>query len=97
MNPVSDNTDSVARNGERTSEVEIPIIIFPALAIGLVVIGFGVRFLMKDAGTRGAQTVDHTEAVTISSTKATLGRLTIDVQMGPPSLKRMISSHSCQR
>ena len=67
MNPVSDNTDSVARNGERTSEVKIPIIIFPALAIGLVVIGFGVRFFMKDAGTRGAQTVDHTEAVTISN------------------------------
>ena len=66
VNPVSDNTDSVARNGERTSEVEIPIIIFPALAIGLVVIGFGVRFLMKDAGTHGAQTVEHTEAVTIS-------------------------------
>ena len=67
VNPVSDNTDSVARNGERTSEVKIPIIIFPALAIGLVVIGFGVRFFMKDAGTRGAQTVDHTEAVTISN------------------------------
>ena len=69
VNPVSDNTDGVARNGERTSEVEIPIIIFPALAIGLVVIGFGVRFLTKDASTRGAQTVDHTEAVTISIRK----------------------------
>jgi hypothetical protein len=42
MNPVSDLTDSEAPNGER-----IPIIIFLALAFALVVIGFGVREIMR--------------------------------------------------
>jgi hypothetical protein len=66
MNPVSDTTDSAVRNDERTSKFEIPIIIFPALAIGLVVVGFGARLIMKDSAARRAQTVNHTEAVTIS-------------------------------
>lgn len=66
VDPVSDTADSVARNGERTSTFEIPIIIFPALAIGLVVIGFGARIVIKDSTARRAQTVDHTEAATIS-------------------------------
>ena len=65
MFPVSDTTDSVSRNGERTSAFEIPIAIFPAFAFGLVVIGFAVRFLTKDAATRPAQEVDQTTAVTI--------------------------------
>jgi hypothetical protein len=64
--PASDTTDSAARIGERTSEFEIPILVFPALAIGLVVIGFGARLVIKDAGTRRTQTVDRTEAGTIS-------------------------------
>ena len=64
--PVSDTTDSVSRNGERTSAFEIPIAIFPAFAFGLVVIGFGVRFLMnRNAAARRAQDVDHTGAVMI--------------------------------
>jgi hypothetical protein len=63
--PVSDTTDSVSRNGERNSTFEIPIAIFPAFAFGLVVIGFAVRFLTKDAATRPAQEVDQTTAVTI--------------------------------
>ena len=62
--PVTDTTDSVSRNGERTSTFEIPIAIFPAFAFGLVVIGFAVRFLMKDAAPRPAQEVDQTAAVT---------------------------------
>ena len=62
--PVSDTTDSVSRNGQRTSTFEIPIAIFPAFAFGLVVIGFAVRFLMKDAAPRPAQEVDQTAAVT---------------------------------
>ena len=66
MNPVSDTTDSAVRNDERTGKFEIPIIIFPALAIGLVVVGFGARLVIKDSAARRAQTVDHTEAVTIS-------------------------------
>jgi hypothetical protein len=61
--PVSDTTDSVSRNGERTSTFEIPIAIFPAFAFGLVVIGFAVRFLTKDAAPRPAQEVDQTAAV----------------------------------
>ena len=64
VDPVSGTTDSAARNGERTSKVEIPIAIFPALALGLVVIGLGVRFLMKNAATGRAQEVDNAEAVT---------------------------------
>jgi hypothetical protein len=52
MNPVSDITDSVAGNGERTSKFEIPIIIFPGLAFGLVVIGFGIREIMRDSESR---------------------------------------------
>jgi hypothetical protein len=66
MNPVSDTADSVVGNGEQASKFEIPIVVFPALAIGLVVIGFGVRFIMKDSPACRAQTVDHTGAVTIS-------------------------------
>ena len=52
MNPVSDITDSVAGNGERTSKFEIPIMIFPGLAFGLVVIGFGIREIMRDSESR---------------------------------------------
>jgi hypothetical protein len=66
LDPVPDNADSAGSNSERTSKFEIPIIVFPALAIGLVVIGFGARLIMKDSAARRAQTVDHTEAVTIS-------------------------------
>jgi hypothetical protein len=62
--PVTDTTDSVSRNGERTSTSEIPIAIFPAFAFGLVVIGFAVRFLTKGAAPRPAQEVDQTAAVT---------------------------------
>jgi hypothetical protein len=66
LGPVPDNADSAGSNSERTSEFEIPIIVFPALAIGLVVIGFGARLIMKGSAARRAQTVDPTEAVTIS-------------------------------
>ena len=52
MNPVSDITVSVAGNGERTSKFEIPIMIFPGLAFGLVVIGFGIREIMRDSESR---------------------------------------------
>ena len=62
---VSDTTDSVTRDGQRTSKFEIPVAIFPAFAIGLVVIGFGVRLLMKVSAARGTQTIDYTGAVTI--------------------------------
>ena len=48
INPVSDITVSVAGNGERTSKFEIPIMIFSGLAFGLVVIGFGIREIMRD-------------------------------------------------
>jgi hypothetical protein len=65
INPVSDTTDSAARNGEPISKVEIPIAIFSALALGLVVIGLGVRFLMKDSAAGRAQEVDNAGAVTI--------------------------------
>jgi hypothetical protein len=66
MNPVSDAADSVVGNGEQANKFEMPIAVFPALAIGLVVIGFGVRLFMKDSSARRAQTVDHTGSVTIS-------------------------------
>ena len=63
---VSETTDRADRNGELTSKFEIPIIAFPGLAIGLVVIGFEARLIMKRYSARRAQTLDHTEAVTIS-------------------------------
>ena len=66
VNPVSDTVDSVVGNGEQASKYEIPIAVFPALAIGLLAIGFGIRFIMKDSHARRAQTVDHTGAITIS-------------------------------
>ena len=62
---VSGNTDNAAPNGDRTSKFEIPIIVFPALAIGLVVIGFGTR-LVRKAGAHRAQIVEGTEADTIA-------------------------------
>jgi hypothetical protein len=66
MNPVSDTADSIVGNGEQTSKFEIPIAVFPALAIGLLVIGFGVRLIMKDYYARRVQTVDHTGGARIS-------------------------------
>ena len=66
MNPVSDTADSIVGNGEQTSKFEIPIAVFPALAIGLLVIGFGVRLIMKEYYARRAQTVDHTGGARIS-------------------------------
>jgi hypothetical protein len=65
---VSGNTDNAAPNGDRTSKFEIPIIVFPALAIGLVVIGFGTR-LVRKAGAHRAQFVEGTEANTIADQK----------------------------
>ena len=64
--PVSGDTDNAVANGDRTGKFEIPIIVFPALAIGLVVIGFGIRLVRKDAGAHRAQIVDGTEADTIA-------------------------------
>ena len=65
---VSGDTDNAAPNGDRTSKFEIPIIVFPALAIGLVVIGFGTR-LVRKAGAHRAQFVEGTEADTIADQK----------------------------
>ena len=61
---VADTSDSVSRKDERTSTFEIPIVLFPAFAFGLVVLGFGLRFVMKRAAARRAQEIVHTEAVT---------------------------------
>jgi hypothetical protein len=53
----SDASDSVSRMDERTSKSGIPIGLFPALALGLVVFGFGLRFLMRHAAARRAQEI----------------------------------------
>jgi hypothetical protein len=62
--PVADTSDSVSRKDERTNTFDNPIELFPAFAFGLVVLGFGLRFLMKRAAARRAQEIVHTEAVT---------------------------------
>jgi hypothetical protein len=63
LDAVSDNAESAASTGERTAKFEIPIVVFPALAIGLVVVGFAGRRLIKmDPGARHAQMVDRNEA-----------------------------------
>jgi hypothetical protein len=49
---------------ERTSTFDIPIGLFPALAFGLVLLGFGLRFLMRRDAARGAQEIVHREAIT---------------------------------
>jgi hypothetical protein len=64
---VADASDSVSRKEERTSTFDIPIGLFPAFAFGLVVLCFGLRFLMKRAADRRAQEVGHTEAVTTTT------------------------------
>jgi hypothetical protein len=61
---VADASDGVSRMDERTSTFGIPIGLFPALAFGLVVLGFGLRFLMRRAAARRAQEIAHTEAIT---------------------------------
>jgi hypothetical protein len=94
--PVSDTTDSVSRNGERNSTFEIPIAIFPAFAFGLVVIGFAVRFLTKDAATRPAQKAIKQRPSRYWTT-TTLSRLKIDLEKNPPALGQMISNHLCQQ
>jgi hypothetical protein len=60
----ADTSDNVSRKDERTSWFDIPIGLFPAFAFGLVVLGFGLRLLMKRAAARRAQEIVHTEAVT---------------------------------
>jgi hypothetical protein len=62
---VADTSDSVSRKDERTSTFEIPIVLFPAFAFGLVVLGFGLPFVMKHAAARRAQEIVHIAAVTI--------------------------------
>jgi hypothetical protein len=66
LDPVSGNTDNAAPNGDRTSKFEIPIIVFPALAIGHVLVGFGTRLVRRDAGAHRVQIVDGTEADAIA-------------------------------
>lgn len=61
---VADASDSVFRKDERTGAFDIPIGLFPAFAFGLVVFGFGLRFLMKQTAARRAQQADCTEGVT---------------------------------
>jgi hypothetical protein len=60
----ADTSDNVSRKDERTSWFDIPIGLSPAFAFGLVVLGFGLRLLMKRAAARRAQEIVHTEAVT---------------------------------
>jgi hypothetical protein len=60
---VADSSDSVSRKDERTSTFEIPMVLFPAFAFGLVVLGFGIRFTMKHAAARRVQKIVHTAAV----------------------------------
>jgi hypothetical protein len=60
---VADTSDSVSRKDERTSTFEIPMVLFPAFAFGLVVLGFGIRFTMKHAAARRVQEIVHTAVV----------------------------------
>ena len=64
LDSVSGNSDNAAPNGDRTSKFEIPILVFPALAIGLVLVGFGTRLVRRDAGAHRVQIVEGTEAST---------------------------------
>ena len=66
LDSVAGNSDNAAPNGDRTSKFEIPILVFPALAIGLVLVGFGTRLVRRDAGAHRVQIVDGTEADTIA-------------------------------
>jgi hypothetical protein len=61
---VAETSDGVSRKDERTSTFDIPIGLFPAFALGLVVLGFGFHFLTKRSAARRAQGNDHEEAVT---------------------------------
>jgi hypothetical protein len=60
---VADTSDSVSKKDERTNTFEIPMVLFPAFAFGLVVLGFGIRFTMKHAAARRVQEIVHTAAV----------------------------------
>jgi len=60
----SDTSGSVSGSDERPSTFDIPIVLFPAFAFGLVVLAFGLRFLRKRAAACHAQEIVHTEAVT---------------------------------
>jgi hypothetical protein len=66
LDPVPHDANSAGSNGERTSTSEIPILIFPALAIGLVVIAFGTRLIVKGTGVRHAPIIEGTEADAIA-------------------------------
>jgi hypothetical protein len=59
---VADTSESVSGKDQRPSTFEIPMVLFPAFAFGLVVLGFGLRFTMKHAAALRAQEIVHTAA-----------------------------------
>jgi hypothetical protein len=61
---VADTSDSVSKKDKRKTSFHIPVALFPALAFGLVIVGFGSRFLMSYSAARRAQEIDYTEAIT---------------------------------
>lgn len=64
---VADTSHGVSRKDGRTGTFDIPITIFPALAFGLVVFGFALRFLMRRAAAGRGQEIDYIERVAAST------------------------------
>lgn len=53
--------DGSARSGEQAKNFGMPMIVFPVLALGLVVVGIGSRVVLKNAASHRACTVEGAE------------------------------------
>jgi hypothetical protein len=54
--------DPAARSGEQANNFGLPIIVFPALALGLVVMGIGSRIVARNAAVHRVRVVDSAQA-----------------------------------
>jgi hypothetical protein len=54
--------DPVARSGEQANNFGLPIIVFPALALGLVVMGIGSRVVVRNAALHRVRVTDSAQA-----------------------------------
>ena len=94
---VADASDSVSGKDERTSTFDIPIGLFPAFAFGLVVLGFGLRFLMICAAARRAQGNRSRQKPSPHQPRTMRSRPAMDLRTNRQTLAKMISKRLFQR
>jgi hypothetical protein len=85
---VADASDNISKKDERTSRFNIPIVLFPAFAFGLVVLGFAYRFLSNVA----CKKMSARKRSRLQSTN-TQRRPATELPITPQTTSKMVSSH----